>query len=179
MKLKAEKLFLIWCGHNKGEAGFLLAELQISVAIMALLVAVLYSDFCQLLQGWQKIFLDLQLQDTGRYMYSILEKDLCYEGQMITITEDSLGKTKLICQTGHAGKSYTYTLSGRSLYKSTKTTKTTGKNPLFIPDCHVVDWQAERIGEKLLALQITLEKQGRRQEFRKLFHCFNGSVNYE
>jgi len=176
---KLERLFSIFSGCNNRRAGFLLVELQISVAIMAIVVAVLYADFCQVLQGWQKIFLDIQIQDTDRYMFSVLEKDLCYEGQQIVITEDSLGKTKIVCQTGHAGKSYTYSLTGRSLYKTTKTTKTSGKNPLFVPDCQVVDFQAERLGENLLSLNITLEKQGRRQNFKKLLHCFNGSVIYE
>ena len=176
---KLERFFSIFAGCNNRRAGFLLVELQISVAIMAIVVAVLYADFCQVLQGWQKIFLDIQIQDTDRYMFSVLEKDLCYEGQQIVITEDSLGKTKIVCQTGHAGKSYTYSLTGRSLYKTTKTTKTSGKNPLFVPDCQVVDFQAERLGENLLSLNITLEKQGRRQNFKKLLHCFNGSVIYE
>lgn len=176
---KLERFFSIFSGCNNRRAGFLLVELQISVAIMAIVVAVLYADFCQVLQGWQKIFLDIQIQDTDRYMFSVLEKDLCYEGQQIVITEDSLGKTKIVCQTGHAGKSYTYSLTGRSLYKTTKTTKTSGKNPLFVPDCQVVDFQAERLGENLLSLNITLEKQGRRQNFKKLLHCFNGSVIYE
>ncbi len=176
---KTEKLSLIYYGCSKKEAGFLLTELQVSVALMAILVALVYADFCQLLQGWQKMFLDMQLQDTGRYMLSVLEKDLCYEGQLIALTEDSLGNTKIICQTGHAGKSYTYSLSGKSLYKSTTTTKTTGKNPLFVPDCQVANWQAHRLGEKLLLLEITLEKQGRSQEFKQLLHCFNGSVVYE
>lgn len=176
---KAGKSFLIYCGCSKREAGFLLAELYVSMAIVALLVAILYADFCQLLQGWQKMFLDMQLQDTGRYMFSVLEKDLCYEGQLIALTEDSLGNRKIVCQTGHAGKSYTYSLTGKSLYKSTTTTKTTGKNPLFVPDCQVVDWQAQRMGEKRLSLQITLEKQGRRMELQQLLHCFNGRVVYE
>ena len=166
-------------GHNRKQAGFLLAELQVSVAIMAVLVAVLYTDFCQLLQGWQKMFLDIQLQDTGRYMFSILEKDLCYEGQLITLGKDSLGKPKITCQTGHAGKSYIYTLSSKSLYKTTKTTKTSGKNPLFVPGCQLMDLQATRLGDKLLGLQMVLEKDGRRQKLSQVMHCFNGSVVYE
>lgn len=179
MILKLEKLSSTYSGRNNRESGFLLVELQISVAIVAIVVAMLYADFCQVLQGWQKMFLDIQIQDTDRYMFSILEKDLCYEGQQIVITEDSLGKTKIICQTGHAGKSYTYSLTGRSLYKTTKTTKTSGKNPLFVPDCQIVDWQARRLDENLLVLKITLEKQGRRRDFQRLLHCFNGRVIYE
>lgn len=177
--VKVARYCSILFGRNRKQAGFLLAELQISVAIMAVLVAVLYSDFCQLLQGWQKMFLDIQLQDTGRYMFSILEKDLCYEGQLITLDKDSLGNPKITCRTGHAGKSYTYTLNSKSLYKTTKTTKTSGKNPLFVPGCNVMDLQAERLGEKLLGLEITLEKDGRRQKLSQIMHCFNGSVVYE
>ena len=177
--VKVARLSLISLGYNRKQAGFLLAELQVSVAIMAILVAVLYADFCQLLQGWQKMFLDIQLQDTGRYMFSILEKDLCYEGQLITLGKDSLGNTKITCQTGHAGKSYTYTLSSRSLYKTTKTTKTSGKNPLFVPGCNVIELQADRLGEKLVGLQMVLEKDGRQKNFKQIMHCFNGSVVYE
>ena len=126
-------LFSIYGGCREG--GFLLAELQISVAILALVVALLYGDFQQIMQGWHRMFLDMQLQDAGRYMCSVLEKDLCYEGRLLTIGEDARGRAKLFCQTGHAGKIYTYTWENTAFYKSTKTTSTTGKNPLFVPDC--------------------------------------------
>ena len=167
------------CGGCRKEAGFLLAELQISVAILALVVALLYGDFYRLMQGWQKMFLDMQINDAARYMESILEKDLCYEGKHITLSEDSKGRAKLICQTGHAGKTYTYTWESKSFYKSTKTTSTSGKNPLFVPDVSVVDWQASKIGERFLKLNFVLEKQGRRRSFERVYHCFNGVIAYE
>ena len=177
--VKVARYCSILFGRNRKQAGFLLAELQISVAIMAVLVAVLYSDFCQLLQGWQKMFLDIQLQDTGRYMFSILEKDLCYEGQLITLGKDGLGNPKITCQTGHAGKTYTYTWESKSFYKSTKTTGTSGKNPLFVPDVYVVDWQVAKIDERFLKMNFVLEKQGRRRNFERVYHCFNGVIAYE
>lgn len=178
MKLPVEKRFIICFLSNKRK-GFLLAELQVSVAILAIVVALLYSNFCQILQGWQRMFLDMQLQDAGRYMLSVLEKDLCYEGRLITLSEDYKGAPKIICQTGNAGKTYTYTWEGRSFYKSTKTTSTSGKNPLFVPDCQVIDWQAQRINDSFLKLSFVLQKQNRCQSFTQLFYCFNGSVVYE
>ena len=105
---KVARSFIPYGGCRK-EAGFLLAELQISVAILALVVALLYGDFYRLLQGWQRMFLDMQISDAARYMGSVLEKDLCYESSYIILSEDYRGRPKLVCQTGHAGKTYTYT----------------------------------------------------------------------
>ena len=62
MMSKVARLFIPYGGCRK-EAGFLLAELQISVAILALVVALLYGDFYRLMQGWQKMFLDMQIND--------------------------------------------------------------------------------------------------------------------
>lgn len=178
MKKKAVRSFLT-CLSPSREAGFILGELQITVAIMALTTALLYGDFYQMVQGWQKMFLDMQMRDAGRYMCSILEKDLCYEGRLITIGEDYRGNAKLLCQTGHAGKTYTYTWEGTSLYKTTKTTSSSGKNPLFVPDCSLVEWQVQKLDDSFLLLSFALEKQGRRQSFQQIFHCLNGSVDYE
>lgn len=178
MKVREGKFFTTFCGCSKAR-GFLLAELQISAAVLAIVVAVLYGDFCQILQGWQNMFLDMQLRDAGRYMCSILEKDLCYEGRLITLTSDLRGNDKLICQTGHAGKTYTYTLENRSFYKTTKTTKTSGKNPLFVPDCQVVAWQVQKLDNDFLRLNFVLEKQKRQYKVEQLLHCFNGRVVYE
>lgn len=175
---KVARLFIPYGGCRK-EKGFLLAELQVGVAVLAVVVALLYGDFYRLMQGWQRMLLDMQLRDAARYMSNILEKDLCYEGRLVTLSEDARGRRKLICQTGHAGKTYTYTWEGKSFYKSTKTTSTSGKNPLFVPDCYVTDWQAIKIGERFLKLNFVLEKQGRRQNFERVYHCFNGVIAYE
>lgn len=184
MKQKVVSLFSICLWRSKvrklrTEKGFLLGELQITVAVMALVTALLYGDFYQLVQGWHKMFIDVQLRDASRYMYSILEKDLCYEGKLLTLSDDYRGNAKLLCQTGHAGKTYTYTWEGKSLYKTTKTTNTSGKNPLFVPDCSVVEWQVQKLNDKFLLIKFALEKQGRRQNFEQVMHCFNGSVVYE
>ena len=175
---KVARSFIPYGGCRK-EAGFLLAELQISVAILALVVALLYGDFYRLMQGWQRMFLDMQINDAARYMGSVLEKDLCYEGSYIILSEDYRGRPKLICQTGHAGKTYTYTWESKSFYKSTKTTGTSGKNPLFVPDVYVVDWQVAKIDERFLKMNFVLEKQGRRRNFERVYHCFNGVIDYE
>lgn len=178
MKQKVAKSFSTSCWYGK-EAGFLIGELQLTVAVIALVTALLYGDFYQIVQGWHKMFIDMQLRDAGRYMCSILEKDLCYEGRLITLSEDYRGNPKLVCQTGHAGKVYTYTWENKGLYKTTKTTNTSGKNPLFIPDCQVVEWQVARAGEHLVRLKFVLQKQGRRQSVEQMLYCFNGSVVYE
>ena len=175
---KVARSFIPYGGCRK-EAGFLLAELQISVAVLALVVALLYGDFYRLMQGWQRMFLDMQINDAARYMGSVLEKDLCYEGSYIILSEDYRGRSKLVCQTGHAGKTYTYTWESKSFYKSTKTTCTSGKNPLFVPDVYVVEWQVAKIDERFLKMNFVLEKQGRRRNFERVYHCFNGVIANE
>ncbi len=163
--------------HYKKQYGFVLLELQITIAIIAILTLVCYQDFCLLLQGWQRLRTDMYLQNAGRYMQSVLAKDLGYEGNLLTLTTDAKGDCKIICTTNHAGKTFTYTLERNGLYKQTKTITTTGKNPLFIPDCQVIEWQAVKLDEKRINLQFTLAKNERQQIFTQHIHCLNGTVN--
>ncbi len=158
------------------ERGFLLLELQITAALAALLVMLCYQDFCLLLTGWQHLRTDMYLRDAGRYMQSVLAKDLGYEASELTLRSDSKGIRKHISATNYAGKTFTYTLERNGLYKQTKTITTTGKNPLFVPDCKVTDWQVERLGEKIVLVQFTLAKDGRQQFFEQYLHCLNGRV---
>ena len=72
-----------------------------------------------------------------------------------------------------------YTWESKSFYKSTKTTGTSGKNPLFVPVVYVVDWQVAKIDERFLKMNFVLEKQGRRRIFERVYHCFNGVIAYE
>ncbi len=162
--------------YYKKQQGYLLLELQITIAITVLLSLLCYKDFCLLLQGWQHLRTDMYLRDAGRYMQSILAKDLGYEGKLLTLTTDAKGDCKIICATNYAGKTFTYTLERNGLYKQTKTITTTGKNPLFIPDCQVVEWQAEKLDVKRFYLQFTLAKNGRQRIFTQYIHCLNGTV---
>lgn len=167
----------MWFRHmSKKERGFYLLELQVSTAIIAILTAWCYQDLCNLLGFWHNTLIDAQLRDAGYYIQNILEKDLVYDSQQIILGSDAKGVRKLTCQTNHAGKSFTYTLERNGLYKQTKTTNTTGKNPLFVPDCQVNGWNVTKVGEETLYLQLILAKEGRSCTIEQYLKCLNGAV---
>lgn len=160
----------------KNEQGFLLAELQLSMTATALLMVMFCSSSVSILQNCQKMFLDMQLQDAGRYMLSMLEKDLAYDSVQITVSKDFRGAAKVGCRTVFGGKSYLYTWENYGLYKQIQTVGTKGKNPLYIPGCKVMDWQVKKLDDKTLLVEFILQKQGRQQKFRRVFYCLNGRI---
>lgn len=170
-----EKFAAIWCDW-KNKQGFLVAELQLSLAAAALLMVLIYGSSVTVWQNCRKAVLDIQLQDAGRYMLSVLEKDLTYDSVLITVSKDFRGAAKVGCRTVFGGKSYLYTLENNGLYKQTQTAGTKGKNPLYIPDCKVMDWQVQKVDDRTLKVEFTLQKQTRRQHFKRLFYCLNGKV---
>lgn len=170
-----EKFAAIWY-KLKNEQGFLLAELQLSMAAAALLMVMFCSSSVSILQNCQKMLLDMQLQDAGRYMLSMLEKDLAYDSVQITVSKDFRGAAKVGCRTVFGGKSYLYTWENNGLYKQIQTAGTKGKNPLYIPDCKVMDWQVKKLDDKTLLVEFILQKQVRQQKFRRVFYCLNGRI---
>lgn len=161
--------------RSSKQGGFFLAELQISAAVLALIAAVFYQDVAALLNGWSKMHTDMELSSSGRYMLSVLENDLGYESRLVTISRGKQG-TQLACQTIYGGRKLTFTSESGGLYKQTKTTSTTGKNPLFIPGMQVADWQAVKISDDAVMISFALTSGQRQQKFKRVIHCLNGQV---
>lgn len=156
--------------------GFLAVQLQVSVAVLALLTAFLYKDFTAVLGGLHKLHDDLQLYEAARYMQAELEKDLAYDSMVVTIEKDFRGNKMLQCQTIYAGKQYLYTCENNGLYKQTDTLLTKGKNPLFIPDCQVQQWQVRKLADNALEIQLVLVRDGRAERFTQTISILNGVV---
>lgn len=156
--------------------GFLTVQLQVGAAVLALLTAFLYKDFTNVLGGIHTLGDDLQLYEAARYMQAELEKDLAYESTAATIRKDFRGNKVLQCQTIYAGKQYLYTCENNGLYKQTDTLLTKGKNPLFIPDCQVQQWQVRKLGDRVLAIQFVLVREGRAKSFTQTVSMLNGVV---
>lgn len=154
-------------------------ELQLAAAVMALCAAVFYSDFALAVQSWQKTMVQTQLQSAARYMLSELEKDLAYEGEYIVLDKDYRNKLVIKCRSVYRGKLYFYTHENNGLYKTTQTAGTKGKNPLYLPDCQVSSWQAEKMSDKILLLKITLKKNGQEKTFIRNIYCINGRITDE
>ena len=173
-----KKLSAIWF-LLKNKQGHFLVELQFAAAIIALCAAVFYNDFALAVQSWQKSAVQMQLQSAAGYMFSELEKDLAYESEYIVVDKDYKGRTALKCRTVYRGKLYLYTYEKNGLYKTTQTTATQGKNPLYIPDCRVRSWQAEKLTDKTILLKITLEKNGQQKTFLRNIYCINGRITDE
>lgn len=156
--------------------GFFIVQLQLGVAVLALLTAFLYKDFTTVLNGLYKVNTDIQLYEAARYMLADLEKDLAYESTVVTIRKDSRGNKVLQCQTIYAGKQYIYTYENNGLYKQTDTLLTKGKNPLFIPACQVQQWQVRRLADSVLEIKFVLVREGRVKNFTQTIRLLNGVV---
>lgn len=158
------------------QQGFFLAELQISAAILALIAAMFYQDLANLLNGWSKMQSDMELTSSARYMMSVLEKDIGYESRLVTIGSDKQGRAQITCQSIYGGRKYIFTNESSGLYKQTKTTGTTGKNPLFNVNCPVVEWQVQRLAEDTVEISFILQNNKRQRSFTKVIRCLNGQV---
>lgn len=156
--------------------GFLIVQLQIGAAILALLTVFVYNDFAAVLGGLYRMADDVQLYDAARYIKADLEKDLAYEGKLLTVEKDYRGNAVVKCRTIYAGKQYIYTLENNGLYKQTDTLLTKGKNPLFIPACPVKQWQVRRISDKVLEIRFVLVHKARSRSFTQTIRLLNGVI---
>lgn len=118
---------------------------------------------------------DMELASSSRYMLSVLENDLGYESRQVTISRGKQG-AQLACQAIYGGRKLTFTSESGGLYKQTKTTSTTGKNPLFIPGVQVKEWQAVKAGDDAVLISFVLTNGQRQQQFKRVIHCLNGQV---
>ncbi len=164
--------------QNK-QGGFLLLELVLSLLVALSLLTLLCQGTGQLLPASTRLRAQLSLYDVGHYMLSILEKNLVYEGALITVARDSRGKDKLICQTVHSSLSYVYTLEGKRLYKTINKASSSGKNPLFVSTCYIADWSVQKIGSREIAVELLLEQGKHQCQLRRIFSCLNGRVEVE
>lgn len=162
--------------NDKYRRGFLLAEMQLGLAASALLTMLVGNSLLFMLHTGKKVQTDIQLQESGRYMLGMLEKDIGYESASVALQQDG---SAIKCRTTAGRKNFSFYREGHALYKSTSTGNGTGKNPLYLPDCAVTEWRVEKLHEKMLLVTLTLEKEGRQRTFQRLIYCVNGQVEDE
>ena len=182
MMKRVTERFAAWCKAcpklraeygGRGERGFLLLEYVFSLAVGALLAALVCNGLQRAAASRQYLQEQLQLQQAGSYMQGLLEKNLAYNATAITINKQGnlemdtiFGNKKLLIYTNNQG-----------LYLRTTTKTGSGSNPLFLPDYPVTDWQAQRLSDS--ALRISFHLQGRRSQatFSQLISCCNGAIS--
>jgi len=166
-----KKICLISTGRHKG---FLLNEVLLGMVIVSIVILLFGRNVVTIFTGWQRMQTDGELLDAGRYMLNKIERHLSLESASITITDH----TTIDCLTEYQDKTtklYIHSTNG-GLYMQTKTLAGIGVNPLFIRDCNVSNWQAERISDKKILISFTLTKNNRSKDFVRLFYCVNGVV---
>lgn len=159
--------------------GFFTLQLQVGAACVALLTAMLYSDFVAVMNNLQKTAADMQMYSASRYMMAVLEKELAYECSSAVIRDDNKNRPVLYCRHVLAGKQYIYTQENGGIYKQTRTMTTSGKNPLFIPSCPVESWRLAKISERVVKIEFVLSCRGRQKTFRCWADLLNGTVDDE
>ncbi len=173
------KLSSMWFKSNS-RAGYLLLEIQISLLVITLLVGALSLNFRHIFTSWHNMLVDTQLNTAGRYMQAFLDKEIGYQGQEILIEPvSSTGANRIVVQTSRHSMYYTYywKKDKKGLYRRTDTTETYGINPLYIPDCLVTAWDAQKVANDALLISFTLTKDGRNRKFTQLILCVNGEVD--
>lgn len=158
--------------------GFVLLELQLALALIAVLGVLLASALGTTCKGWLRIGEAGRIQSAGQYMLAQLERDLTYDGAQIKLITSSLTKrTRIDANTIYGNRSVSFVCDGTSLYKKTKTNRGVGSNPVFIPGIKIIDWQVQAVGSRALLVSFVLEGNGLRRRFQRLLYCVNGSVD--
>lgn len=166
-----KKICLMSTGRHKG---FLLNEVLLGMVIVSVVTLLFGRNVVTIFTGWQRMQTDGELLDAGRYMLNKIERHLTLESTSVTITD----RITIDCLTEYPDKTtklYINSANG-GLYMQTKTLSGKGVNPLFIRDCNVTNWRAERISDKKILISFTLTKNNRSKDFVRLFYCVNGVV---
>lgn len=164
-----KKICSIFTRRHKG---FLLSEVLLGMVIVSIAVLLFGRNVMTIFTGWQRMLTDGELLDAGRYMLNKIERHLALEATSIKITNQNT----LECLTGFGSKTtkiYFVAEGVEGLYMETNTLEGVGVNPLFIRDCNVSNWRAERIGPKKILVSFTLTKKDRSKDFVRLVYCVN------
>ena len=172
----SSSLRLPW--RNKKE-GYMLLELILSLLITFTLISMLCQVFNQLLPGLHRLSNKTSLYDVGHYMLVILEKNVTHDAQLVTVTKDSSGVDKLICQTIKGSLVYGFTCERQRLYKTIRKASSSGTNPLYVSDCAVKGWRLTPIDEQQLLVEITLQRAEAEATVSRLLYCINGRVQQD
>lgn len=161
--------------QNK-ESGQLLLELLLSIIATVTFITLVLRSWGQVFPIWTSLARQTSLYDVSHYIFTAIEKNTAYDSQQITITKDYNNNPKLVCQTVQGNLSYIFTLENKHIYKTTQKSASSGKNPVYVSECEITNWQIRRISEHELLIELTLAKDGFRINTSHLLYCLNGSV---
>ena len=164
-----------WWRLCRSKRGVLLVDYVMSVAVGAMLAALVCAGLGRTAISWQRLLGQLELAQTGGYMQGVLEKQLSYNATAIRIRSD--GNLELDTVEGNKKLLIYYRNGG--LYLQTTTGNGTGTNPLFITGVEVKDWEAEKVSAQRLRIKFTLQREHRERSFVQLLTCCNGEISHE
>ena len=164
-----------WWRLCRSKRGVLLVDYVMSVAVGAMLAALVCAGLGRTAISWQRLLGQLELAQAGSYMQGILEKQLSYNATAIRIRSD--GNLELDTVEGNKKLLIYYRNGG--LYLQTTTGNGTGTNPLFITGVEVKDWEAEKVSAQRLRIKFTLQREQRERSFVQMLTCCNGEISHE
>jgi len=147
-----------------------------SIFITLTIITLILRSFMQIIPSWSKVYQQTALLDVGHYIMEIMEKNIVYETSSATISKDSSNKDKLVCQTVYGDLIYTFSCEKNYIYKTTTKASTSGKNPLYVSSCKVLDWHLQKLRKNELLVEITLEQDNKQVNIRRIFSLINGSI---
>lgn len=163
------------CEQAVKRQGFMLTEIVCSLALAATLAAIVASGLGNIIDGWQYLREQIQLQQAGCYMQSILEKNLSYNAVAVNLND----KQEIAYTTILGNKSALIYTNKQGLYLRTVSSSGSGTNPVFVPSYAVQQWQARRISSRQLYVSFYLQGKYGQRWFEQLLTCYNGEIQNE
>lgn len=172
------KPFLLWW-RSASNRGFVLLEIVLSLLITVLLAVMLFRGLQLLLPSWTKISQQTSLYNTGHYILSILDKNIGYDALNITLSKDSKGMPKIVCQTNNGNQSFSFTCDNKRISKTITKGSSSGTNPLYTSNCLVEEWSLYKLSNNQLLVELTLKQDKQSCKLSRIITCMNGSIVYE
>lgn len=182
MGRKRRQAASIWSclrGQGAEAGGYLLVEAAGAALLGVLAVALLSGCFLRLLPLWHYLRAQHQLEDGARHLCASLEKQLGVDSAAITLSRE--GKfSAAYCSHICAAKAlrFYYNAPYQAIYRRTEKLLLgdSGVNPACLEGFTVSQWRLRPLGDRVVALDFTLEQGGYSASFSHVIYCVNGQV---
>ena len=161
-------------------------EYCIALMLTSLTLFVFQDTFLQAITTCQKVASDLEIYRVERAAMALFRENLDFNVEKVELLEDASGEAMVVGQETAAKRKVYYYCSksptGKhvmTLYQRIKVEdKSSGINPLTVPNMEVTKWHAEKLSEKsfLLAFSIRECSSGREKKFFEVINLCNGRV---
>lgn len=169
-----------WCAIfsdfvQRANKGFFLLELQLSLFLVLLLLALLANVTGLGWQGWSRITADAELRDTGRYILNRLEKDIGVSSVSVKL-DGAAGRKMLELQTLESKHVVHIYCDKKRLYRKILNLSGSGVNPLYINNVLIEEWKVEPVDTQCIIISFWLSYHNNRRYFQRLIYCHNGVI---